>query len=109
VQKVDQVAEAKVEAAGSAALSKEEDVSFLEQTRRAWISQDLLGAVARRTVANEILGEDKPDPAFRLDITALRNKSTAEQEFLQEATNTKSYEALFIARASNKERQHGFG
>ena len=52
VQAVDQVAEARVEADASAALSKEEDVSFLEQSKRAFISYTLAGSVLRKQVAS---------------------------------------------------------
>lgn len=92
VQGADQVAEAKTEAVASATLSKAEDVPFLEQARSSWISQTLGGAVARKVVAQDVLGENTPDPSFKLDVAALRGKSEAEQEHLQGAVNTKDFE-----------------
>lgn len=92
VQDADQVAEAKTEAVASAAMSQAEDVPFLEQARSSWISQTLGGAVARKVVAQDVLGENTPDPSFKLDVAALRGKSEAEQEHLQGAVNTKDFE-----------------
>lgn len=103
VQGADQVAEARVEANVSAVLSKEQDVSFLEQSKRAFISYTLAGSVLRKQVAGEVLGDNLPDPSFKVDVAALRGKSGAEQEYLQGAQNAKDYE--YRVWATNQQRE----
>ena len=86
VLQVDRVAETQVGVLESQRRTEEESISFLEQSQRAFLGT-LSGAALRAKVAQDILGDNLPDPTYKLDPKLLRGLTTAEQDHMIEANN----------------------
>ena len=105
IKGTDQVAEVQAQATLDRQEADKARVSVLEQARRSAASSGIVGAVIRMAAAKEVLGDNTPDPAFRLDPAKLVGTDSAEYEFLSEAMNAKDLEHRLWAVQDRRESQ----
>lgn len=105
IKGTDQVAEVQAQAILDRQEADKARVSPLEQARRSAASSGIVGAVIRMAAAKEVLGDNAPDPSFRIDPEKLVGTDSTEQEFLSEAVNAKDLDHRLWAVQDRRESQ----